>query len=69
MRKAKHGKFYKQVKVYERVVELEAIIEAFGNAMRSADTAYIASNNGRFTTRMKLVWDAYIAYAMRNTPL
>jgi hypothetical protein len=53
--------------------ELEAIIEAFGAAMRDANKQYIATTPSgtlgevpRFTLHMSFVWAKYVDFCARN---
>lgn len=45
--------------VYLKNVALEAVIEGFADAMRTAFVPYIATT-GRFTLRMEAAWDIYV---------
>ncbi len=56
----------KKAKLYKEVVELEAIIEEFGNALRSAHMPYIVER-GQFTWNQQSVWNKYVIHAMRVT--
>ncbi len=53
-------------KAYKSVMELENIIEEFGNCMRSAHLPYVADSEGQMTPGMRAAWDRYVVYAYKH---
>lgn len=60
-------------KAYMSHMELEKIIEDFGDAMRNANMEYVSRRadcphdiGARFTPGMQQIWNRYIVYAMKQ---
>lgn len=62
---ARTGQLQKQRSATLNHMELEHLIEEFGDAMRSAHVPYIAER-GQLTTKMYDVWMRYVEWSQKQ---